>query len=48
MSTTIIVTKLKTIQWIMLQHTITKPLEIWEGRDGGGGAFTKKMPIGTS
>ena len=45
MSTTIIVTKLKTIQWIMLQHTITKPLEIWEGRDG---AFTKKMPIGTS
>ena len=45
MSTTIIVTKLKTIQWIMLQHTITKPLEIW---GGDGGALTKKMPIGTS
>ena len=28
MSMTIIITKLKTIQWIMLQHTITKRLEI--------------------
>ena len=28
MSMTIIIKKLKTIQWIMLQHTITKRLEI--------------------
>ena len=28
MGTTIIITKLKTIQWIMLQHTMRKRLEI--------------------
>ena len=29
MSTTIIISKLKTIQWIMLWHTVTKRLEIF-------------------